>query len=165
MRYDDVAAELLAARIQALFRVSVNVDLKPFLPAALAELVAAHKLQGLTALVARFEGCLEVRVAYYTVATVALLCAGKERLLFVLGHLLGHTGIGEDAGLVLELRLVGEPALRHSLSVPPAKPEDRYGLVLRDGPSQAVLLENLLNLDRELLEDVIIRDEHELAVR
>lgn len=42
----DVAAKLLAMSVQTLFRIRLNIHLKPVLPAALAKLVTTNKLQG-----------------------------------------------------------------------------------------------------------------------
>ena len=93
MRHNDVAAKLLAAGIQTLFRVSINVDLEPFLPAASAELVAAHKLHRLCRLVACLLGGSEVSVAHSAVASIVFLRTCKESLFLLLGHRLYYARI------------------------------------------------------------------------
>lgn len=113
MRNNDITTILLAASAQALFRVSLDVDLEPVFPAAPAKLVAATKFQRHAVLVSRLLGGIEVSVADHAVATIISFLARVKCRQLLLVHSLFDIGVEQDASVVLELRLVGEPALRH----------------------------------------------------
>ena len=120
MRNDHITSKLLASRVQTLFRVRININLKPIAPASLAKLVPATQLQRHALLVARLLSSIEIGVAHHAVATIIYDLTRIKYCPCLHIHGTFDFWVVEDARLVRQFGLVREPFVGHELAIPPA---------------------------------------------